>query len=76
MWLGRVLGVVNKDRGGLVGDGERFASGKGTEGGTGEAKRAAVVSMCGGQMVARTDGMFHETAAVLAPSDSVFLVEL
>lgn len=75
MWLGRVLGVVKEDGGGLVGDGEGFAGGEGTKGGTGAAKRAAVVGMCDGQVVARTDGLFHETAALLAAPDSVFVVE-
>lgn len=70
------MGVVKEDGGGLIGDGEGFAGGEGTEGGAGEAKRAAVVGMCGGQMVARIDGLFHETAALLAPPYSVFVVEL
>lgn len=76
MWLGRVLGVVNEDGRGLVGDRKGFAGGEGTEGGAGEAKRAAVVGMCGGQVVTRIDCLFHEAAALLAPPYSVFVVEL
>lgn len=70
------MGVVKKDGGGLVGDREGFAGGEGTESRTGEAKRTTVVGMCGGQMMARIDSLFHETAALLAAPNSVFLVEL
>lgn len=67
---------MKEDGGGLVGDREGFAGGEGTESGAGEAKRTTVVGMCGGQMMARIDGLFHETAALLAAPYSVFLVEL
>lgn len=71
-----VVGGAEKNRGGVFRDGEGLAGGKGGEGGAGETKGAAVVRVSGGEKVASVDGVFHQTAALLAATDGVLTVEL
>lgn len=70
---GWLLGVAEEHGGGVVRDGEGLAGGEGGEGGAGEAEGAAVVRVGGSELVARVDGVLHETAAVLATTDGVLV---
>lgn len=59
--------------GGVVGDREGLAGGEGDESGAGEAEVAAVVGVCGGEVVAGVHCFFHEAATLLASPDCVFV---
>lgn len=71
-----VLGVVEEDGGGVVGDGEGFAGGEGGEGGAGEAEGPAVVGVGSSEVVARVDRLLHEAAPLLAPPHRVLVFQL
>lgn len=68
-----VLGVVEEDGGGVVGDGEGFAGGEGGEGGAGEAEGPAVVGMGGGQVVTHVHRLLHQAAALFAAAHRVLV---
>lgn len=71
-----VFVIEEEDRRGGVGDGEeRFPSGEAGEGGGGETHGTKVVGVGGGEELARVHCLFHEAAALLAPSDGVFVLD-
>lgn len=53
---------------------EGLSLGEVEEGGAGEAERAAVVGVCGGEVVAGEDGVLHEAAPLLAPPHTVLVL--
>lgn len=63
-----------KDGGRVVGDGERFTGGEGREGSAGDAERAAVVGVSGGEVMASEDGVFDKTTSFFAATNGVFVV--
>ena len=63
------------DGGSVVGDGEGFAGGEGVESGAGEAEAAAVVRVRRRKVVARVNGIFHETTPFLAAPHGFLVVE-
>lgn len=57
------------------GNGEGFAGSKPGEGGAGETKGAEIIGMRGSEVVASSDGLLDEAAAVLAAANGVLVLE-
>lgn len=65
--------VVDEYGGGVIGNRKGFTGGECGECGASEAEGAAVVGVCGGEVMTSIDGFFHETATVFAAPNRVLV---